>query len=84
MQVGLRAWSPLIPGDVKASDTPGAVFEVHLRNTSDKRQTGTLAFTFPGFAEQHTRDYVVGWPDLSARPSTRKKYVREARSTPTA
>ena len=68
VQVGVCAWSPLIPGDVKASNTPGAIFEVHLRNTSDKKQTGTLAFNFPGFAEHHTRDYVVGWPDLSARP----------------
>jgi uncharacterized protein (DUF608 family) len=28
--VGLRAWSPFIPGDVAASNTPGAVFEVHF------------------------------------------------------
>jgi uncharacterized protein (DUF608 family) len=68
VQVGVRAWSPLIPGDVKASNTPGAVFEVHMRNTSDKAQTGTLAFNFPGFAEHATKDYVVGWPDLSAKP----------------
>ena len=68
VQVGLRAWSPLIPGDTKTSNTPGAVFEVHLHNTSSSRQTGTLAFSFPGFADHHTRDYVVGWPDLSARP----------------
>ena len=49
--VGLRAWSPFIPGDVAASNTPAAVFEVHLRNTTDPAQAGTLAFTFPGPSE---------------------------------
>src|SRR5690348_5865278 len=30
VQIGVRSWSPFIPGDSKASNTPGAVFEVHL------------------------------------------------------
>ena len=34
VSVGLRAWAPFIPGDTITSNTPGAVFEVHLRNTS--------------------------------------------------
>ena len=46
--VGLRAWSPFLPGDVETSMLPGAVFEVHLRNRSDRERTGTLAFSFPG------------------------------------
>ena len=50
VSVGLRAWSVFIPGDVTASDTPGAVFEVHLRNDTSATQTGTLAFSLPGFA----------------------------------
>lgn len=48
VSVGVRAWSPFIPGDVKASDIPAAIFEVHLRNTSTAPKTGTLAFHFPG------------------------------------
>jgi uncharacterized protein (DUF608 family) len=48
VKVGLRAWSPFIPGDVAASNTPGAVFEVHLRNRSETEQSGTLTFSFPG------------------------------------
>jgi uncharacterized protein (DUF608 family) len=48
VSVGLRAWSPLIPGDAAISNTPGAVFEVHLRNTSGALQAGTLAFSFFG------------------------------------
>ena len=50
VSVGLRAWSVFIPGDATASDTPGAVFEVHLRNDTKVVQTGTLAFSLPGFA----------------------------------
>ncbi|HMP05099.1 MAG TPA: GH116 family glycosyl-hydrolase, partial [Lacipirellulaceae bacterium] len=48
VQVSLRAWAPFIPGDAQASNTPGAVFEVHLTNSSDQQQEGTLAFNFPG------------------------------------
>ena len=32
--IGVRAWSPFLPGDADGSNVPGAVFEVHLRNTS--------------------------------------------------
>jgi uncharacterized protein (DUF608 family) len=46
--VSLRAWAPFLPGDATASAIPGAVFEVHLQNTSHERQAGTLAFNFPG------------------------------------
>ena len=51
VSVGLRAWTPFIPGDLAASNTPGAVFEVRLRNTSEEEQDGTLAFNFPGPTE---------------------------------
>lgn len=48
VSIGLRAWSPFIPGDVEASMIPGAVFEARLHNVSDSVQSGTLAFSFPG------------------------------------
>jgi uncharacterized protein (DUF608 family) len=50
VSVGLRAWSAFIPGNAAVSDTPGAVFEVHLRNHTAARQTGTVAFSLPGFS----------------------------------
>ncbi len=68
VQVGLRAWSPFIPGDSKESNTPGAIFEVHLKNKSISIQNGTLAFSFPGFGDHHTRNHVLNWPDLAATP----------------
>ena len=46
--VGLRSWTPFIPGDVAMSNTPAAVFELSLRNGSDQHQKGTVAFSFPG------------------------------------
>ena len=49
ISVGMRAWSPFIPGDSAISNTPGAVFEVHLRNPEETPQKGTVAFSFPGF-----------------------------------
>ena len=48
ISVGLRAWSPFVPGDAAASSIPAAVFEVHLRNISDRRQVGTIALDSPG------------------------------------
>jgi len=48
ISVGLRAWSPFLPGDVIDSMIPGIVFEVHLRNPGTISQKGTIAFSFPG------------------------------------
>jgi uncharacterized protein (DUF608 family) len=47
--VGLRAWSPFVPGDEVTSLLPGAVFDLTLRNVSDAPQEGCLAVSFPGF-----------------------------------
>jgi uncharacterized protein (DUF608 family) len=51
VSVGLRAWAPFVPGDVALTNTPAAVFEIHLRNTTDKQQKGCIAFSFPGPTE---------------------------------
>jgi len=48
ISVGLRAWTPFIPGDVLASNIPAAVFEVHLRNTSSSAHKVILLFNFLG------------------------------------
>jgi uncharacterized protein (DUF608 family) len=48
VEVGLGAWSPFIVGDSKTSNTPGIVFEVHLRDTETSIQAGRLVFSFPG------------------------------------
>jgi uncharacterized protein (DUF608 family) len=64
--VGVRAWSPFIPGDLISSMIPGAVFEVWLRNRSDGELKGTIAFSFPGptpgeaGAERFKREEVRG------------------------
>lgn len=52
VSVGLRAWSPFMPGDVESSMIPGAVFEVHLRNTDSQEREGTIAISFPGPTEE--------------------------------
>lgn len=56
VSVGLRAWTPFLPGDAKGSSLPGAVFEVHLRNVTNQAQKGTIAFSFPGPAEHEDRN----------------------------
>ena len=52
VKVGVRAWSPFIPGDTAVSMAPGAVFEIHLRNPESVAQRGTVVFNFPGFGSQ--------------------------------
>ncbi len=49
LSIGLRAWSPFVPGSTEASTIPGTVLEVHLRNDSGQPLAGKLAMTFPGF-----------------------------------
>ena len=46
--VGLRAWTPFVPGDSKTSNTPAAIFEVHLRNKTNQAQIISLGLSFPG------------------------------------
>jgi uncharacterized protein (DUF608 family) len=48
VSVGLRAWTPFIPGDAAASNIPAAIFEVHLRNTTTEPHSGCVAVSFPG------------------------------------
>ena len=55
IRIGLRAWTPFIPGDSVKSNIPGAVFELRLSNTSNRAQSGTVAFSFPGPDEDETR-----------------------------
>ena len=54
VQVGLRAWTPFIPGDTERSNVPGAVFEVHLNNSGTTPQSGTLVMSFPGPRSRET------------------------------
>jgi uncharacterized protein (DUF608 family) len=68
IQVSMRAWSPFIPGDSKESNTPGAIFENRLENQARARQSGTFAFSFPGFPKHQTRDEIIDWPELSQKP----------------
>jgi uncharacterized protein (DUF608 family) len=49
VRVGMRAWAPFLPGDTETSMMPAIMFEFSLRNTTDSKQSGTLAFSFPGF-----------------------------------
>lgn len=56
IKVGMRAWSPFIPGDISDSNIPGTVFEVSVRNKTDVVQCGTLAFSFPGLSNSDCGD----------------------------
>jgi uncharacterized protein (DUF608 family) len=55
VSVGLRAWSPFIPGDIPASNIPAAVFEVYLRNFTGQAQEGVLAMNYPGPSPEEAR-----------------------------
>ncbi len=47
--VGVRAYSPFVPGDTRTSLLPGAVFRVRLHNRGPRPRTGGFLFSFPGF-----------------------------------
>jgi len=62
--VGLRAWSPFLPGSVVDSMLPAVVFEVHLRNRTDTIERGTIAFSFPGPLDQEAGTDTFARKDL--------------------
>ena len=51
VSVSLRAWSPFMPGDIDASNVPGAVFDVMLTNSSRAEKAISLVLTFPGMVD---------------------------------
>lgn len=68
VRVAVRAWTPFVPRDLKAMNTPGAVFEVHLKNVTKDKQSGSLAFTFPGFEDHQTKNRAIGFPNIAIKP----------------
>ncbi|MBZ5561356.1 MAG: hypothetical protein LAP13_02940, partial [Acidobacteriia bacterium] len=71
VSIGARIWSPFVPGDLRASNTPAAVFEIHLRNTSAQKREISLVFSFPGPTQaeaqisptsQRQHQYIMGYP----------------------
>lgn len=68
VQVAVRAWTPFVPRDLTAMNTPGAVFEVHLKNTTEDEQSGCLAFSFPGFEDHRSKNRAIGFPNLAIEP----------------
>ncbi len=68
LKVGLRAWSPFMPGDTLTSMAPAALFEVTLRNPDDAAHVGAFAFSFPGFELA---------PGAEARAAVRRSLVDE-------
>ena len=47
LEIGVRAFTPFIVGDAAASNTPVALFDLELRNLSDKPLTLNLHLKFP-------------------------------------
>lgn len=43
-----RMWAPFVPGDIRSSSIPGAVFEIRVRNESNAPCEPDILFAFPG------------------------------------
>ena len=52
VNVSLRSWAPFLPGDAVTSNTPAAVFEIHLVNPGDIPRIGQLVMNFAGPSAQ--------------------------------
>jgi hypothetical protein len=68
VSVGVRAWAPFIPGDSKTSNTPGAIFEIHLQTPlrRSSRELWRSAFRALAITAAGTRS--LGWTDLATTP----------------
>ena len=75
--VAVRAWSPFLPGDAEASNTPGAVFEVRIKNTDKSARKISLVFDFPGPSLWETGEEVnyKGWLPATEEPTTAEHEV---------
>jgi len=81
VRASLRAWAPFIPRDIKAMNTPGAVFEVHLKNTTAETQQGALAFSMPGFKSHQSKNRAIGFPNIAIEPDLPAPKVTRAKLT---
>jgi non-lysosomal glucosylceramidase len=62
LKVELRAFSPFILGDAAECNTPAAVFEVRLTNTSDKPLAAGVTFSPGGFPQGDAARFALdGW-----------------------
>ncbi|MGH7248395.1 MAG: GH116 family glycosyl-hydrolase, partial [Pseudomonadota bacterium] len=52
LEAGIRAFAPFLPGDAAASNTPAALFEIALRNTSAQAAPARLDLQFPAPPEE--------------------------------
>ncbi|MBI2841990.1 MAG: hypothetical protein HYX78_01170 [Armatimonadetes bacterium] len=69
VRVSMRAWSPFLPGDADSSNTPGAVFEMRLRNSDRVKHKVTAAFSFNGVenavpTRTYSRNAINGRPGV--------------------
>jgi len=55
VSVGMRSWSPFLPGDSATSNTPVAYFDVYLRNVTKETQQGCIVFNFPGLNQHRSK-----------------------------
>ena len=63
--VGMRAWCPFILGQAEVSNSPGAIFEVRVRNLGDQTARFNVGFGFDGPSESEAtapfeRDALTG------------------------
>jgi len=60
LRLEVRAFSPFLPGDAAASNTPVAFFEVFVTNLADVGKTVTLSFSPQGFPVGETAPFSDG------------------------
>ncbi|MBI2842723.1 MAG: hypothetical protein HYX78_04925 [Armatimonadetes bacterium] len=81
VSVELRAWTPFIPGQAEESNIPGAVFEVHLRNTDSVARKGALAFSFHGPRRVDVGAPIAATPGEYSRKSVNGAFSGQVIST---
>jgi len=68
LRVEVRAYSPFLPGDAVESNTPAAVFEVHLSSLAEAPQEATVTFAPGGFPAGESEPFALpGWSGVQVR-----------------
>src|SRR5262249_20477330 len=66
VQVRMREFSPMIPGDLENSSLPVAVQEFELSNPTGKDVDASVMVSMPNF---------IGWQMVLEKPDTKEEYV---------
>ena len=84
LQVGVRAYSPFLPGDSETTQLPVAAFQIHLHNQDHQTLRGCFLFSLPGFGDPIPEAGTISRASLAAPAGIEARKVVRRGADPAA